>query len=101
MFKRLHEPRAPVRFEFEGETVTAEDGDTVAAALLAHGIRHTRNAVVSGSNRAAHCMIGVCFECLVEIDGRPSRQACLTPVRVGMTVRRQSGPARVSDGAGE
>jgi predicted molibdopterin-dependent oxidoreductase YjgC len=101
MFKRLHEPRERVAFEFEGETVAAEDGDTVAAALLAHGVRQTRLSLMSGAPRAAHCMIGACFECLVEIDGRPNRQACLTPVRAGMKVRRQAGPARLADGGAE
>jgi len=100
MFQRLSEPQDPVTFDFEGETVTAEAGDTVAAALLAHGIGHTRSAVVSGARRAPHCLIGACFECLVEIDGRPNRQACLTTVRAGMHVRRQDGPARVANGGG-
>ncbi len=99
MFKRLYEPRRPVTFEFEGETLVSEEGETVAAALLAHGVRHTRRTAVSGEPRAAHCMIGVCFECLVEIDGRPNRQACLTQVRPGMMVRRQDGPAGVGNGA--
>ncbi len=98
MFKRLHDLSAPVSFEFEGETVTAEDGETVAAALLAHGVRHVRDAVVSGRPRAPYCMIGACFECLVEIDGRPNRQACMTPVRAGMTVRRQGGADVTPDG---
>jgi D-hydroxyproline dehydrogenase subunit gamma len=35
--------------------------------------------------------MGVCFECLVEVDGRPGRQACLTMVRDGMVIRRQHG----------
>jgi NADH dehydrogenase/NADH:ubiquinone oxidoreductase subunit G len=36
-------------------------------------------------------MMGVCFDCLVEVDGAPNRQACLTPVREGMVIRRQDG----------
>ena len=98
MFRRLHEPRAPVTFDFEGETVTAENGETVAAALLAHGVKHMRDAVVSGRPRAPYCMIGACFECLVEIDGRPNRQACLTLVRAGMVVRRQRPAVAAQDG---
>ena len=99
MFKRLHERGAAVTFEFEGEAVTALEGDSVAAALLGHGVRHTREAVVSGDPRAPYCMIGACFECLVEIDGRSNRQACLTPVRAGMVVRRQKRPSAPSDGS--
>lgn len=89
MFKRLHEPERPVSFEFEGETVLAAEGETVTAALLAHGVGATRESAVSASPRAAYCLIGICFECLVEIDGRANRQGCLTPVREGMQVRRQ------------
>jgi predicted molibdopterin-dependent oxidoreductase YjgC len=100
MFKRLFDPQSSVAFDFEGEAVTAAEGDTVAAALLAHGVRHTRLSLVSGSPRAAHCPIGACFECLVEIDGHPNRQACLTLVRPGMKVRRQAGPAAVMNGGG-
>ena len=79
--KALNEPTVLV--EFEGEPVRVPAGLTVAAALLGH----TNSA--DGSERAPHCLMGVCFECLVEIDGIPNRQACLTPVAEGMVIRRQ------------
>ena len=63
MFKRLYEPKTAVNFDFEGETVSSAEGETVAAALLAHGVGHTRRSVVSSSPRAPYCMIGACFEC--------------------------------------
>jgi len=66
-------------------------GDTVAAALLVAGIDHCRTTPISGAKRAPYCMMGVCFECLMEIDGIGNRQACLTPVVAGMQVRRQRG----------
>jgi NADH dehydrogenase/NADH:ubiquinone oxidoreductase subunit G len=40
-------------------------------------------------------MMGVCFECLVEIDGVPARQSCLVPVREGMSIKRQIGAAHL------
>jgi D-hydroxyproline dehydrogenase subunit gamma len=90
MFRRLPDlKRRPVVFSFEGEEVEALEGDTVAAALLAAGHAALRASPVSGDPRAPYCMMGVCFECLVEIDGVGSRQACLVPVRPGMDVRRQ------------
>ncbi len=91
-FRRLGGPtRAPeVSFEFEGRTVVAREGDSVATALLASGILQSRTAAVSGSARAPFCLIGACFECLMEIDGQANRQACLAPVREGMTVARQT-----------
>lgn len=83
--------RATVSFLFEGHIVVAREGETVAAALLANGAGHFRTTPVGAQPRAAYCMMGVCFECLVTIDGRPNRQACMTTVADGMTVARQQG----------
>ena len=92
MFERLDEPDAArVVFDFEGEAVSAFAGETVAAALLAHGATTFRQTPVSGRPRAPYCMIGVCFDCLVEIDGIANRQACRARARDGMRVRRQAG----------
>jgi len=92
MFERLDEPSgARVVFHFEGEVVSAFAGETIAAALLAQGVVAHRDTVVSGRPRAPYCMIGVCFDCLVEIDGVANRQACRVRVRDGMRVRRQAG----------
>ncbi|MFX4221421.1 MAG: (2Fe-2S)-binding protein [Thalassobaculum sp.] len=70
----------------DGERITARDGDTVAIALLAAGRESIRGSAVSGAPRAPYCQMGVCFECLVEIDGVADRQACLVPVQDGMAV---------------
>ena len=78
-------------FTFDGRPMTARAGDTVAAALLVNGITACRETPVSGEPRAPYCLMGVCFECLVEIDGRQNQQACLTPAENGMVVRRQIG----------
>ena len=93
MFKRLAEAGAgaTVALSIDGRTVQARSGDTVAAALLANGLGQCRTTPVSGAPRAPYCMMGVCFDCLVTIDGVGSRQACLVPVRDGMTVETQQG----------
>ena len=70
-------------------------GDTVAAALLFNGVRTFRTTPVSGRDRGPFCLMGTCFDCLVEIDGHPNRQACLAPLTDGMVVRMQDGRARV------
>ncbi|MBP2300561.1 (2Fe-2S)-binding protein [Azospirillum picis] len=95
MFRRLHEPAEPVRFTFDGRPLTAAAGDTVAAALLAAGVREVRRSVVGGEPRAPYCLMGVCFDCLVTIDGVQNRQSCLTEVREGMEVRSQQGRRRL------
>jgi predicted molibdopterin-dependent oxidoreductase YjgC len=77
--------------DFEGSKVPFRSGDSVAAALLAAGISSLRESPVDESPRAPYCMMGVCFECLVEIDGRQNQQSCLTRARPGMVVKRQHG----------
>ena len=91
MFKRLADSGASVALTIDGRTVQARSGDTVAAALLAAGIERCRTTPVTGAPRAPYCLMGVCFDCLVTIDGIGSRQACLVPVRDGMTVETQQG----------
>jgi sarcosine oxidase subunit alpha len=91
MFRRLAEVGALVTLTVDGRPVAARTGDTVAAALLAAGIDHCRTTPVSGSPRAPYCLMGVCFECLVTIDGVGSRQGCLAPVRDGMRIETQQG----------
>ena len=80
-----------VTLQFEGSVINAPAGISVAAALLPNNAGPFRSTPVTSSPRAAYCMMGVCFDCLVEVDGVPSRQACLTPVRDGMVIRRQQG----------
>ena len=91
MFRRLDTAPGAVRFSYEGRDIEARSGDSVAAALLAAGVLDVRATPVSDAPRAPYCMMGVCFECLVEIDGVGNRQACLTFVAEGMRVRRQRG----------
>ncbi|KQR77116.1 hypothetical protein ASG35_12700 [Burkholderia sp. Leaf177] len=85
-------PRRPVALKVEGRTIYARDGDTIALALLEAGLNHTRTTPVSGAPRAPLCLMGACFECLVEVDGQANVQACMIEVRDGMTVRLQNGP---------
>lgn len=91
MFKRLTDAGKNVALTVDGRAVECRAGDTVAAALLAAGIEHCRTTPVSGAPRAPYCLMGVCFDCLVTIDGVGSRQACLVQVRDGMAVETQSG----------
>lgn len=92
MFRRLPDAAAAVvAITVDGLSVSAQTGDTVAAALLAAGFVAFRTTGVSGASRGPYCMMGVCFECLVAIDGVGSRQACLVQVREGMRVETQRG----------
>lgn len=83
--------REPVEIFIEGQKFTARKGDTVAAALLASGVDARRETAVSGAKRLPYCMMGVCFECLVTIDGVGNRQGCIVPVEAGMQIKIQKG----------
>lgn len=91
MFKRLAEASAGVAITVDGKRVECRAGDTVAAALIAADIDRCRTTPVTGAPRAPYCLMGVCFECLVSVDGVGSRQGCLVPVREGMAVETQIG----------
>ncbi|MBE9476727.1 MAG: (2Fe-2S)-binding protein [Proteobacteria bacterium] len=90
--RRLDQINAPkVSFTFEGTILNACQGDSVATALLAAGHRNLRQTAISNAARGPYCMMGVCFDCLVEIDGVANIQACMTEVVEGMQVSRQNG----------
>lgn len=75
----------------DGQPIPAFEGETVASAMLAAGIRGLRSTFHRSENRGVFCGMGVCFDCLVTVDDRPSIRACLTWVADGMKVERQSG----------
>ena len=93
---------ATVDIWFNDRPLSVPGGRSVAAALLAAGVSRFRATPVSGAPRAPFCMMGACFDCLVEIDGVPSRQACMVEVEAGMRIRSQEGardlpPANLTD----
>ena len=87
---------AVVEVEFNGRSLAVPGQCSVAASLLAAGVSRFRSTPVSGAPRAPYCMMGVCFECLLEIDGVPNRQACLVTVQPGMKIRSQEGARRAA-----
>ena len=92
MFRRLTDRSRPApTIVIDGAATQAQEGDSVAAAMLAAGRVSCRTTAVSGTPRAPYCLMGVCFDCLVTIDGGANRQACLTPVRDGMRIETGRG----------
>jgi predicted molibdopterin-dependent oxidoreductase YjgC len=80
----------------DGRAVTAYEGESVAALLLAEGHVATR-VTRGGEPRGVFCGMGVCHDCLVVVDGIPNTRACVTWVREGMDVRRQDGVRAMED----
>lgn len=86
MFKRLSTGQE-ITFYFNDATIIANAGDSVAAALLASGHSWFRESPVSGDQRGPWCMMGTCYECLVEKDNK-SVQACMITVKPGLRIYR-------------
>jgi len=96
MFQRLPEAtQDPVCFTIDGRGAVARRGDSVAVALLAAGVDACRTTPASSAARGPYCLMGVCFECLVVIDGVGNRQGCLIAVEDGMRVETQRGARRL------
>jgi len=98
MFRRRSDAgrAATIEVEVEGRTVLVPEGASAAAAVLLAGLPSLRDTPVGGNPRAPYCLIGVCFDCLAEIDGIANRQSCMVTARPGMRIRRQRG-ARLLD----
>ena len=84
-FRILNDKRLRVPVRFDGHELHLRDGENLAAELLAAGVAPFRLTPVSGAPRNPFCMMGACFDCLVEIDG-VSRQACMTLVSPDMEI---------------
>jgi len=73
-------------FQFDGKPVEAYEDETIAASLLANGVRKLRVHEESGTPRGIYCNIGHCMECRVNVNGQANVRACLTVVEEGMVV---------------
>lgn len=78
-------------FRFDGGSVPFRDGQTVGGALTAHGVTAWRTTRLAGRPRGLFCGIGVCFDCLVIVDGHPNQRACLVRAEPDMQVSSQEG----------
>lgn len=82
-----------VYITFDNKQLEVPAGISVAAAVLGHAHPgETYRHAMDDSPRAPYCLMGVCFECLMEINGEPDVQSCLVTVQEGMTVNRQLHP---------
>ena len=80
-----------VSFTFDGAPMRAQDGQTIAATLIDHGINSWRRTRVDDQPRGILCGIGVCFDCLITVNGEPNVRACMALVEPGAALRSQEG----------
>jgi predicted molibdopterin-dependent oxidoreductase YjgC len=88
------QPEPPFAMQVDGREIEALPGQTVAAALWQAGVVSWRRTRGEGRPRGVFCGIGVCFDCLVTVNGRPNQRACLVPVCPGDVVHTQEGGGR-------
>ncbi|NPV87729.1 MAG: (2Fe-2S)-binding protein [Anaerolineae bacterium] len=81
----------PVEIEVDGKTISAFEGEPIAAALLAAGIRVFRYTTKRHEARGVFCAIGRCTDCMMIVDGIPNVRTCITPVKAGMKIQTQVG----------
>lgn len=96
MFAPIAPAETTLTVYLDGTPLPARAGETIAACLLRAGVARFRTTPVGGAPRLPFCMIGHCFDCLIEIEGVGSRQACLTPVSDGLKLCTQRGPAAIA-----
>lgn len=93
MFRKLPDPQeTAITIYIDDVAVAASIGESVAAVLLRQPTVWARTTPVGQSRRAPYCMMGVCFDCLAQVEGEGLVQTCLTPARDGMRIVRQQGP---------
>ena len=80
-----------LEFTFDDQAITAISGQSIGAALLAANQRSLRKTRFNNNDRGLFCGIGVCFDCLVVVDGVSNQRACLIEAKPGMKVQRQVG----------
>lgn len=78
-----HHPK--ITFTVDGDLIVGIEGDTIASALYACGKRVWRRSR-AGDPRGLLCGIGICFDCLVKVDGVWNVRACQTEIHEGMHV---------------
>ena len=88
-YRRLNHSTNTVMVYVDGSRIEADAHDSVAAVLLLCGKSASQVNRPTGQIRGHYCLMGVCFECLVTVDGIPDRQACMIPVCDGMQIKTQ------------
>lgn len=107
MFKHIEDTKSKelVSITIDNQAYKVPKGHTVAGAMLLLGANIFRSTPVENKPRGPFCMMGVCFDCLISIDGLSDQQACMTLVEEGMNIKCQEGPSvlfsrdKLSDGA--
>jgi predicted molibdopterin-dependent oxidoreductase YjgC len=85
-----------IRVTLNGESITSREGQSVGALLLEHEQLATRTTRQNARPRGMFCGIGICFDCLITINGITNQRACVTNIEEGMTIQTQQGSGAIA-----
>ncbi len=80
-----------VKFFVDGKEYEGYEGEPIAAALHANGIKVYRRSILLQRPRGFFCAVGKCSSCFMVVDGKPNVRVCITPLKEGMKVETQKG----------
>ena len=80
-----------VKITVDGKRIKAREGETIAAALIAAGVKVFRYSVKREEPRSLFCAIGRCTDCVMIVNNRPNVRTCVTLVENGMKIETQKG----------
>lgn len=81
--------RNEVTIKVDGVEIKAYEGEPIASALVASGIKVFRHTKKGNEPRGIFCAVGRCTDCIMTVDGQPNVRTCVTPVRNGMEIQSQ------------
>lgn len=80
-----------VEITVDGKKNKAREGETIAAALIAAGIKVFRYSVKRDEPRSLFCAIGRCTDCVMTVNNKSNVRTCITLVENGMKIETQKG----------
>ena len=87
-----------ITFTCDGKSIEGFEGEPIAMALQAAGLRVHRHTSKTNKPRGVFCAIGRCTDCVMVVDGKPNVRTCVTPLKAGMKVETQYGVTTKSIG---
>ncbi len=87
--------RKEINFSYNGKPLKGREGDTIASALHASGIKKLSESMRLKRPRGFYCAIGNCASCQMVVNGKANTKTCVTPLEEGMVVMTQHGKGRV------
>ena len=80
-----------IGFTFDDKMLEGYEGETIAAALHAAGVKVLSHSIEHKRPRGFYCAIGNCSSCLMVVNGEPNIRTCVEPLKEGMVVKTQKG----------